>query len=234
MNDEPRDATVVLIPGLWMPAAVMLLMQRRLERAGLRCRRFGYPSARAGLEDNSARLAGFVRGLRSSDVYLVGHSLGGVVALHATATHALSEVRRIVMVGSPYRDSYVARRLGRLRVGRWMLGKTVPAWLDGARPGLEDVAIGVVAGTSAIGIGMLVAPGLARPHDGVIRTEETQMSGMADYAEVPACHMGLLVSRKVGQLVAKFLCHGRFERADAAEAVREAKKGYALGSGRER
>lgn len=232
--DEPRAVTVVLIPGLWMPAAVMIILQRGLERAGFRCRRFGYASARAGLEENSARLARYVRGLESARVYLVGHSLGGVIALHATATHGLTEVRRIVMLGSPYRDSYVARRLARLRIGRWMLGKTVPAWLDCAKPSCGDVQVGVIAGTSAIGIGMLVAPGIAPPHDGVIRTEETRVPEMADYAEAAVCHMGMLVSSEVGRLVAQFLRHGRFQPAGESEPAPGAERGYALGRGRER
>lgn len=216
-----------------MPAAVMLVLQRRLERAGFRCCRFGYASARAGLEENSARLARFVRALQSTRVYLVGHSLGGVVALHATATHALAEVRRIVMLGSPYRDSYVARRLARLRIGRWMLGKTVPAWLDGARPSVENVEIGVIAGTSPVGIGMLVAPGIAPPHDGVVRAEETRVPEMADYAEAKVCHMGMLVSSEVGRLVAQFLRYGRFEPAGLDETAAAASSGYALGPGRQ-
>src|SRR5690606_33408352 len=118
----------------WMPAAVMLVLERRLERAGFRCTRFGYPSARAGLDQNSKRLAAFVRELDAREVYLVGHSLGGVLALHAVATHALSQVRRIVLLGSPYRDCFVAHRVRRAALGRWLVGKTVPQWLACVKP----------------------------------------------------------------------------------------------------
>ena len=60
MVNHTDDTIVVLIPGLWMPAWVMCFLQRKLERVGFRCTRFGYASGRAGLEENSARLAAFV------------------------------------------------------------------------------------------------------------------------------------------------------------------------------
>lgn len=223
------NAIVVLLPGLWMPAAVMLLLERRLERAGFRCTRFGYASARSGLTENSERLAAFVRGLGGLQVHLVGHSLGGVVALHATAAHRLAQVRRIVLLGSPYRDSFAAHGMARSGLGRWMLGKTVPQWLAGSKPPAPPgTEVGVIAGTRAAGLGMLVAPGMPRPHDGVIRTEETRVPGMADYAEARICHVGMLLSKPVGCLVAQFLAEGRFASTEEPSG-RPADEGYAFG-----
>jgi pimeloyl-ACP methyl ester carboxylesterase len=230
MRDDP-NAIVVLVPGLWMPSAVMFVLERQLERAGFLCTRFGYASGRAGLEENSERLAAFVRGLGRREVYLVGHSLGGVVALHAAATHRLTQVRRIVLLGSPYRDCFVARRVGRMALGRRLVGRTVPQWLASAKPPAPPgTDVGVIAGTRAAALVMLLAPGMPRPHDGVIRTEETRVPGMAAYAEVPICHVGMVVSRRVGRLVARFLAHGRFGSADAPSG-RTAGQGYALGRG---
>ena len=234
MVNHTDDTIVVLVPGLWMPAWVMLLLQRKLERAGFRCTRFGYASARAGLEENAARLAASVRSLDGSRVYLVGHSLGGVLALHTTATYALRQVQRIVMIGSPWRDSFVARRLCRSIFGRWLLGKTVPQWLACAKPPAPDgVEVGAVAGTMASGLGMLFAPGMPRPHDGVIRVEETTVQGMAAFIEMPVSHAGMLVSRRVAERVGQFLLHGRFEPAARTGRAAPAEKKFALGSGRE-
>lgn len=233
MVNDSHETIVVLLPGLWMPAWVMFFLQRELARAGFRCVRFGYASHRATLEENSQRLAAFVQGLCRARVYMVGHSLGGVLALHATAAHHLAAVRRIVLIGSPYRDSFVARKMSRFALGRWMLGKTVPAWLGGERPPAPPgVEVGAIAGTMAAGLGMLIAPELPRPHDGVICAEETPVPGMADHTRLHVSHAGMLVSRRVGQLVARFLAQGRFQPA-AQPAALPADKGLAYRAGRE-
>jgi len=186
----------------------------RLRARGYRGVTFGYPSARSSLQENAERLAQFVDSLGEAPVYLVGHSLGGVLALHATAHCALSRVRRIVMAGSPYSDSYTARKLGSRGWGRWMLGRTVPQWLAGERPSApQGVDVGVIAGTVGCGLGLIVAPDIGPPHDGVIRVAETPVRGMADYVEVRTSHAGILLSGRVAQLVDAFLRWGRFEQA---------------------
>ena len=233
MVEKAAETIVVLIPGLWMPSWVMLYLQRQLTRAGYRCVRFGYRSARSSLAENSARLAAFVQHLGKAHVHLVGHSLGGVLALYTTSAYGLRSVQRIVLIGSPWRDSFVARKLLRRAVGRWMLGKTVPDWLrcdkPAAPPGAE---IGVLAGTLEAGLGMLIAPELRGPHDGVIGADETPVAGMAGYAEARVSHAGMLVSRTVGQLVGRFLAHGRFQAA-GEPAPSPADKGLAYRVGRE-
>ena len=209
-----QEPIVVLIPGLWTPAWVMLPLAWRLRSRGHRCVTFGYASARASLEENAARLARFVRALGEVPVYLVGHSLGGVLALHTAAHHGLAQVGRILMAGSPYNDSYAARKLGERSWGRWMLGRTVSQWLACEKPmAPEGVDVGVIAGTVGFGLGLIVAPDIGPPHDGVIRVAETPVRGMAAYAEVHASHAGILLSVEVARLVDAFLRSGRFERA---------------------
>lgn len=221
MRADADAGHVVLLPGLWMPAWVMLPLRYRLARCGFACTCFGYASARAGLDANAARLARSIETCGSDRVHLVGHSLGGALALHATASHALRRVHRVVMMGSPYRDSYAARVLARSDIGRRMLGQTVPEWLSCPRlaipPGVE---VGVIAGTVAFGLGAIVARDMPRPHDGVIRVAETAVDGMKESIEVAVSHSHLLLSKAVGRLVCSFLRHGQFAvEAPAAEPV---------------
>ena len=211
MSTDKAAGVVVLIPGLWMPAWVMLPLGRRLRARGHATRFFGYASMRGSLADNAARLAQYIHASGADPVHLVGHSLGGVLALHTAAQHGVGQVKRIVMIGSPYVDSHVARRLARFGWGHTILGHTVAQWLCGektsAPPGTE---VGVIAGTLACGLGMIVAPDLRKPHDGVIRVAETPVPGMAACVETRASHAGLLLSSSVARLVHAFLTRGNF------------------------
>ena len=189
----------------------MMPMQRRLAGCGFSTLRFGYASARADLAQNAERLAHFLEEQRFARVHLVGHSLGGVLALHATTCFALRAVHRVVMLGSPYQDSYTARELARHDWGRRVLGRTVPEWLACARGAIPDgVEVGVIAGTVALGMGALVVRSLPPPNDGVIRVEETAVGGMKASVQVGVSHSQMLVSRAVGRLVCRFLRHGEF------------------------
>jgi len=209
---DDADVTVLLLPGLWMPAWVMIPLQQRIARCGFRTLRVGYASVRAGLQQNAQHLARCIEQSGSARVHLVGHSLGGVLALHATASSALHSVQRIVMIGSPYRDSHAARRLARYRIGRWMLGQSVPQWLACAKlPVPEQVEVGVIVGTEVFGLGALIAPDLPRPHDGVVSVEETTVAGMKAAVHVPVSHSSMLVSAQVGRLACRFLRSGNFE-----------------------
>ena len=76
---------VVLVHGLWMHSVVMSLLGLRLERQGFSIEGFTYPSVRAGLSANTRLLHEFIAGLRAKPVHIVGHSLGGVLSLHASA-----------------------------------------------------------------------------------------------------------------------------------------------------
>lgn len=212
----------MLLPGLWMPAWIMIPLQVRLERCGFSGLRFGYASARESLTANAERLARVIEAEGFERVHLVGHSLGGVLALHATTCFALRAVHRIVMLGSPYRDSYTARELARRDWGRRALGRTVPEWLAAGRSAVPDgVEVGVIAGTVAFGLGTLVARELPRPNDGVISVSETQVGGMKASVQLGVSHSQLLVSQRVARLVCRFLREGCFEKAavPVAQAV---------------
>jgi pimeloyl-ACP methyl ester carboxylesterase len=195
-----------------MPAFCMGVMAMRLQRRGFDCRLSGYSAVSSGLEVNAHRLAAFIDELAVPCLSVVGHSLGGVVALHAIERYGLTQVKRLVMLGCPYRDSYAARYLARVRLGRRLLGRTTRDWLALDKPPApRGTEVGVIAGTREFGIGMLVARGLPTPHDGLIRVAETKVDGMADFASLHVCHSSMPFSPLVCQVVERFLRQGRFQ-----------------------
>jgi pimeloyl-ACP methyl ester carboxylesterase len=211
---------VVLVHGLWMPAASMALLGKRLRRAGFCARSFGYPSVADDLSTNAWRLAAFAfaddRKGRDGDapvrLHLVGHSTGGALLLRALAdSPALAErVSRVVLLGIPYADSAAAHSLLRLPGGHRMLGRTLREWLATPRPRPDPRhQVGVIAGSRPLGLSRMLIrlPGI---NDGAVSLEEARVPGACDTILMPVAHSSLILSAGVADEVVAFLRTGRF------------------------
>jgi pimeloyl-ACP methyl ester carboxylesterase len=196
---------VVLVPGLWMPAAAMALIAARLRRAGFRTQGFAY-SGRDPLEATIERLA---RTLRERRVHFVGHSLGGVVIYDLLESHREIAAGRVVLLGAPVAGCYAGRRLGGGALGRWMLGACAPRWEKRTARWERPEALGVIAGTLPFGLGRALGA-LPGENDGVVCTDETVVEGMTDRVLLRQGHSMLAVSGRVAALVERFLRAGRF------------------------
>ena len=213
MDSARPRGTVLLVHGLWLHPLAMELMRRRLSRHGYTVLAYGYPTVRMGLRENVERLRRYCGRFSGRKLHLVGHSMGGLLALKAAELVPQACLGRVVLIGSPFRGSFAARALQRRPGGAWLLGRCMPEWLTERRP--EPFAaceLGVIAGSRAIGLGRLVAPGLPRPHDGVVTVEETRVPGMSDHIVLRVAHTEMLLSRAVVQQVAAFLERGKFDR----------------------
>ena len=200
---------VVLVPGLWVPGAVMVLLARRLARAGFRSHIFGYPG-RGPLEPNSERLARFARErCGSREAHFVGHSLGGVLVLETLNRFADVGVSSAVLLGAPVRGCLAGRRLARARVGRWMMGGCQRLWEEHGASWRRAAPLGVVAGTRPFGLGRALGR-LPGSNDGVVCVEETTVDGMRERSLVSEGHSVLIVSRQVARQVERFMTGGSF------------------------
>jgi pimeloyl-ACP methyl ester carboxylesterase len=200
--------SVILVHGVWVSALVMAPLAARLARGGLRCHRFGYGGRRWPLRATVERLVQFAQAL--GPAHFVGHSLGGLVILHALNDHPDLGVGNVVLLGTPARGSFSGRRLARHRVGRWMLGETLPLWQDvGQMRWKRQERLGVIAGTLSIGLGRALGP-LPGPNDGVVCVEETAVEGMSGRITLRVGHSAMLVSARVAAQTAAFLRDGRF------------------------
>ncbi len=216
-SNAQKQETVILVHGLWMHGAVMALMRRRIARCGYRAASYSYPSMRLTLAENAARLAQFCRDIchdgSVSRLHFVGHSLGGPVILRMLERATDLEIGRIVLAGPPFVDSFAARRFARLPGGRKALGRSLPEWLESARPSsLERYEIGVIAGDVSVGLGTLIVPELPRPSDSVVSVAETRVPGARDHIMLGVSHATMLISAAVARQICAFLKHGAFER----------------------
>ncbi len=217
MNDT-RD--VICLHGMWMPGSEMAYMKRQLENEhDFECRLFSYPSVKATLDENAALLAEFIAEQDVGRVHLVGHSLGGVLALRMLSLNPDARVARVVCLGSPLCGSRAASMLNAHEWGNAILGKTVTAGVvdESAAKWAAQVTgwteIGIVAGTVPVGLGRLVASFDAE-NDGTVAVAETRLPGARDHISLSVSHMGMVVSKDVADQTAAFLLRGEFLREE--------------------
>jgi pimeloyl-ACP methyl ester carboxylesterase len=187
----------------------MVLLHRRLGTAGFQTHQFSYRSVLDGVEANARRLAEFLHSVPGETVHLIGHSLGGVITVKALQDKPIERIGRIVCLGAPLQGSCAARAVARLPGGRWLIGKSMLAFLGNAvDPWTAPMDLGLIAGSSPVGGGQLL--GLASPHDGIIAVEETRLEGATEHIVVRVSHLSMLWSRAVANQVVSFLESGRF------------------------
>lgn len=196
---------VILVPGLWVPAAIMSVLAARLARGGYATRSFGY-HGRAPLEANIERLA---RDIDGRSVHLIGHSLGGVLIYDMLVRHPEVASGNVVLLGAPVRGCYAGRRFGSRSLGRWLLGACAARWESRDARWQRPERLGVIAGTLPLGLGRALGT-LPGDNDGVVCVDETTVEGMSERALVRTGHSILTVSGRVGALVEHFLRTGRF------------------------
>ena len=204
-------STVVTVHGLWMRAAAMAALRRRLEPHGFQVRDFNYPSITGSLAANAAALVKFIDGVPGDTVHLVGHSLGGVLICAMLETVIPARIGRVVCLGSPLKGSRTGARLARWPGGQRLIGRCLAdvqarggfaAW----RAGVE---VGSIAGRIPLGLGRLFGP-FAEPNDGTVAVAETKIAGLADHVVLPVSHVALLWSTAVAAQTEHFLLHGKF------------------------
>jgi pimeloyl-ACP methyl ester carboxylesterase len=213
--------TVICIHGIWGQGLEMTLIKRRLEKEyGFDVLLFSYPSVRGTLDDNADKLSRFIadKGLQSA--HLLGHSLGGVIALRMLAKHPDTVPGRVVCIGSPLTGSRAVKFLTTQNWAEPFIGNSLPAGTvhtaanQWASHVCEERDVGVIAGTSPYGIGRLVTT-FDGDNDGSVAVSETRLEGAKDHICLDVSHKSMLVSAEVVDQAAAFLKRGAFLRDES-------------------
>ena len=187
-----------------MRGFAMGLIARRVREAGFNTVVFDYASLQQGADRSAEPLAETLVTLSGEHVHLVGHSLGGLVAL--LATERSSRPGRTVCLGSPLLGSEAARRVA--GVASWTLGESAERLCAGLPAWAGKREVGVIAGRMPFGLAQMLG-GFADDSDGTVRVAETRLPGITEHLVLPASHTGLVFSTPVADAVVRFLQGGR-------------------------
>ena len=212
------DATrrVLLLHGIWNARLWLSPLARKLRAAGFEPQIWGYDSVLGG---PARAVPALIDALRDGPpTHVVGHSLGGLVALEALQRAPDLPVARVVCLGSPLRGSGTARALGAHRWSSPILGRSAALLCDGLPAWEGHVAVGMVAGHVPRGVGRLLAAVDAQS-DGTVGIAETRLPGLCDHCLVAASHSGLVLSPEAARQAVAFLRNGGFDHAATAPAV---------------
>ncbi|MET0582972.1 MAG: alpha/beta fold hydrolase [Pseudoxanthomonas sp.] len=198
---------VLLLHGIWNAKAWLAPLARRLRAEGFEVEVFGYPSVFGGPDIAVPRLIDRLRG--GEPVAVLGHSLGGLIALEALQREPNLPVTRVVCLGSPLRGSDAARGLAGRPWTSPALGRSAGLLQRGFERWDGTPSVGMVAGNVPHGLGRHFAR-FEGESDGTVSLEETRLPGLADHCVVASSHSGLVFSADAARQATHFLNHGRF------------------------
>ena len=199
---------MILLHGIWMVGLTMRRVAGGLREQGFEPEVLGYHSISAGPREGIELLR--ERLGEGGPAHVVGHSLGGLVALRMLCEDPRAPVGRVVCLGSPLCGSRAAAELSKLPLSGLYFGRSADILLDGCATWPEKFEVGMIAGRMPRGLGALFAH-FQGEHDGTVSVAETRAPGLADHLVVPASHSGLLLSREVARQAGRFMREGRFD-----------------------
>ena len=156
--------------------------------------------------------------LRDRPGHVLAHSLGGLVTLSALEFEPDLPVSRVVCLGSPLRGSAAAQTLAEQAWSKPYLGRSARLLRSGCQPWRGRADVGVVAGSTPLGLGRYFGR-FDGDNDGTVSVDETRLPGLADHAVIPTSHTGLLFSPDAVQLAVGFFRDGRFPARGSAGPI---------------
>ena len=204
---------VILIHGLFMEKFSMKYFEYHLKKLGYKVENFQYSTYWFSAEKTFKRIDKIIQKYPNYSIYLVGHSMGGLVARGYIQNHLNHyPIDKIVTIGTPHQGSSIAKYLYNTRF-KFILGRSGNSGLVKELPSWnEECPIGCIAGISNIGIHFIFKKlhkktGL---NDGNVFVEEALLPNATDNITIRGSHSRLIFSKKVIEKCHQFLQNNHF------------------------
>lgn len=207
---------VVLIHGLGRTRISMMPVAFRLQQAGFDTVLVGYWSLTLTLGQATASVARQIERKtagHSGPIHLVGHSLGGLIALRLKRECPHLNIKRVVQLGSPNLGSPAAETLKESTLASWFFGPVLAELSeDLTLTEQRDPDVAAIAGVSSPP-GLAKVLGVAGPNDGLVTTNSAWGREASVRLAAKTMHTGLPLSRSVAEATVEFLKSGHAEIA---------------------
>jgi triacylglycerol lipase len=219
-SSPPSGDPVILIHGLGRTAASMAILGSRLEDAGYRVVRFGYPSTSEPIDTLVAELQAEVERccrVETETVHFVTHSMGGVLVRAYLAGQPPAHRGRVVMLSPPSHGSEIVDTFASTPLLRSLLGPAgsqLGTGASGIAQRLPPIRfnLGIMTGDRSLNpLSSWLIPG---PDDGKVGVDRARLAGAADFLVLPATHTFIMNRRDVADEAIHFLQEGRFRPRD--------------------
>lgn len=213
--DAGKGELVVLVHGLICRSSNMMILARRLQRAGFAVYVYDYRTTTKNIAGHGVDFKRFLERLAQENpgrqLHIVTHSMGGIITREALGHLAAGcqndgeiltsdRIGRIVMLAPPNHGSDAARR-----VMRWlpMVGRMIRPLPE--LSSAPDAYIHRVPVPVGLDIGIL-----AGRFDGKVRIDYTPLAGMRHHRVVNAEHLFIMDLPSTARQIVRYLRTGRF------------------------
>ena len=211
---------VIVLHGLARSAAAMSPLANALTTQGYKVINVDYPSKSHKIEKLAieAITPALTQCAPKQTVHFVTHSMGGILVRSYLATHVISTIGRVVMLGPPNHGSEVVDTFAHWAIFKWINGDAGLALGTGPKGLPEQLAaqnsfnaeLGIIAGNKSINF--LLSRLIPGPDDGKVGVENTKLNGMKDHITLPVTHTFMMKNAQVIAQVIYFLDHGYFTK----------------------
>jgi triacylglycerol lipase len=203
---------VVLLHGLLRTSQSMEWIAQDLRKAGYRVVVPDYAGTRRTIPEHADWLNDFIQDLPCDSVYLVTHSLGGLIARDYLSRYQPEKVKKLVMITPPNHGSERADHFRKNIFYRWIFGKVAQSVTSDSLLGPDNLGIptcpfGIIAGGKGKSGFDKDIPG---NNDGVLSVRKTYLKGAQDFLIINASHNNILLKKETSDNIISFLKSNHF------------------------
>lgn len=161
------------------------------------------------------KLEKLILSVKEDEIYMVGHSMGGILARKYVDENYLCEkLKGIITLGTPHYGSRVGKYFLKSKVN-WILGKSHKSGVFETEKPYKwehSIPLGCIVGTLPLGVNMALNTKDTKhlKHDGTVYEDEAVLENCADSVKIKVSHTGMVYSKKVINLCDKFIKTNKF------------------------
>lgn len=207
--------TVVLLHGLRTNSMVMKYMANNMRAAGNEVHLFNYDSSKYS-DSTLESLHSLLKTLKSQSIYLIGHSMGGLVIRNYIHKYPkdISQIKGVITIATPHNQSICAHTMTK-SLFRKVLGTSGDSGLTKQIQEWEsEIPIGCIAGFSKSKMSanfFIIFNSKKDASDGTVYVDEAILSNCTDKIILKGSHTGLLFKKDVANQCLYFLENKEFK-----------------------